>query len=143
MRRFFVLVIAVLVVAIAPGRASAHDLKATVKLLPDAIVVEAGYDGDEPAQGAKVVIIDATGKEVATGKTDEKGVCKLPKLVAGKYKAVVDQAGHRDEVEFEVAAEQLEFARERPNQMIGLIAGVGGLLALSVGFWWFRRRKAA
>ena len=120
-----------------------------MKLLPDAVVVEAGFDDDTPAQGAKVVITDAAGQEVAAGKTDDRGVCQLPKLAPGEYLAVVvEPTGHRDEVKFAVRSAELldapvEFARERPNQTVGLIAGVGGLLAASGGYWWFRRRKAA
>src|SRR5262245_51505620 len=138
MHRFLVLLAAIVVVALAPGRAAAHDLKATVKLLPNAVVVEAGFDDDTPAQGAKVLILDLTGQEVAAGKTDEKGVCKFAKPGPGKYKAIVESAGHRDEVEFPIEAAELmdspvEFARERPNQTTGLIAGVGGLLVLSLG----------
>ncbi len=115
-----------------------------MKLPGDAIVVEAWFDGDEPAEDAKVEIFTAEGKIVAEGKTDEKGVCKLALLGAGKYKAVVSQTGHLGEVEFEVAAAApTEFIGDQWNQTAGLIAGVGGLLALSVGFWWFRRRKAA
>ena len=57
--RSLVLVVAAICVVGAPGSAGAHDLKATVKLLPDAVVVEAGFDGDTPADGATVVIADA------------------------------------------------------------------------------------
>lgn len=148
MRRILVLLAAVVVVALVPGRAAAHDLKATVKLQADVVVVEAGFDDETPAQGAKVAILDASGKEIATGKTDETGVWKFKKPEPGKYRAIVESAGHRDEVEFPIEAAELldsptEFARERPNQTIGLIVGVGVLLAASGGYWWFRRRKAA
>jgi hypothetical protein len=147
MHRFLVLVIAVLVVAFAPGRAAAHDLRAKVKTVVDPIVVEVGFDDDTPAEGAKVVIYDSSGKEIAAGKTDEKGVWTFKKPAPGKYKAVVESAGHRDEVEFPIEAAELldspvEYARERPNQTAGLIGGVAVLLAASGGYWWFRRRRA-
>src|SRR5262245_65730861 len=90
-----------------PERAFAHDLLATVKVLPDAVVVEAGFDDDTPAEGAKVVVTDASGKEIASGKTDEKGVFKLSRPGPGKYKAVVESAGHRDEAEFPIKAADL------------------------------------
>lgn len=146
--RSLVLVAALAIVAAGPGQARAHDLKATVKLLPDAVVVEAGFDDETPAEGAKVVITDAAGKEVASGKTDDRGVCRLPKLEAGKYTAKVESVGHRDEVEFSVAAAAspldapIEFARERPNQSIGLAVGVVGLFLAAAAFWWFRLRKS-
>jgi hypothetical protein len=149
--RFLVLVAAVAVAMLAPGRAQAHDLHAKVKLLPDAVVVEAWFvwpDEDEPAKGVTVEILDGTGAKVAEGKTDEKGVCRLAKLGPGKYKAkVLESRGHADEVEFHIEAAAtpldapIEYARERPNQAIGLAVGVGGLLAASVAYWLLRRRK--
>src|SRR5262245_9138374 len=109
-----------------PERAFAHDLKATVKLLPDAVVVEAGFDDDTPAEGARVVILNALGSEAASGKTDERGVCRLGKLIPGKYRATVESAGHRDEVPFEVAAPEfldapVEYFRARPDKTIGVV----------------------
>jgi hypothetical protein len=126
-----------------PGRAAAHDLRAVVKLPPDAVVVEAGFDDDTPAEGAKVTVTDAAGNEVAAGKTDETGVCKLPQLAPGKYTAVVESLGHRDTIAFEVSGGSVfeEYRGWRPNQTLGLAAGVGGLLAASAGFWWFRRKS--
>jgi len=146
--RLSVLVAAALIV-VAPGRATAHDLKAIVKLLPDSLVVEAGFDDDTPAESARVTILNDSGAEVASGRTDEKGVCRLAKLAAGKYTAIVqDPTGHRDEVPFEIAAPEfldapLEYVRARPNKVIGLVLGVGGLLGASLAFWWFRLRKPA
>jgi len=144
--RFLVLVAATLAVAVlAPGRASAHDLRAVVKLPGDALVVEAGFDDETPAQGAKVTIADAGGNVVAAGETDERGVCRLANLTPGKYTAVVEAVGHRDEVAFEVAGSSglFEFSNWRPNKNAGLAAGVGGLLAVSGAFWWLRRRRPA
>jgi hypothetical protein len=141
--RFLVLVVAVVFVVVAPGRALAHDLKATVKLLPDAVVVEASFDDDAPAEDAVIVIVDGAGAEVARGKTDERGVCRLPMLGPGEYVAIVESIGHRDEVKFEVAGSSgmLEFSRWRLDKRLGLAIGVGALLALSAAFWWVRLRK--
>jgi hypothetical protein len=144
-RNFLVLVAAAVVVAAAPGRASAHDLIAVVKILPGAVVVEAGFDDDTPAEGARVVVTDAAGAEVASGKTDEKGVCRFPRFAPGKYKAVAESAGHRDAVEFEVAeaAGEFAFSNWRLDKRLGLAIGLGGLLLLSAAFWRFRLRKPA
>jgi hypothetical protein len=143
--RFFVLVAAAAVVGVAPGPAAAHDLRATVKLLPDAVEVEAEFDDDTPAEGAAVRITDAAGREVAGGKTDERGVCRLPRPGPGKFVAAVESAGHRDEVPFEVvgADDGYQFANRRIDKRIGLASGVGALLALSLAFWRFRLRKPA
>jgi hypothetical protein len=143
--RFLVLAIAAVGVAgLGSNRASAHDLQGRVKLPSDAVIVEAWFSDDTPAQGAKVTIADASGKEVAFGKTDDTGVCRLPKLGAGKYTATVDLIGHRDAIEFEVAESSsgLEFYNWRLNKTLGLTAGVVGFLSATCAFWFFRRRKS-
>lgn len=143
--RLLVLVAAAAAVAVLlPGRASAHDLRAVVKLLPESVRVEAGFDDDTPAEGAKVTITDAAGNVVAEGKTNDRGVCDLPKLPAGKYWAKVESIGHADKVEFDVAADaEGEFAGYRMSKPVAVGIGVGGLLTASTGFWWLRRRKGA
>jgi hypothetical protein len=141
--------VAAALIFVAPGRATAHDLKATVRLLPDEVVVEAGFNDDTPAEGARVIILNDSGTEVASGRTDERGVCRMSKLKAGKYTATVqDPTGHRDEVPFEVAPPEfldapLEYVRARPDKTLGLVGGVAALLTASLAFWWFRLRKPA
>lgn len=145
----FLVVLAAAVIVGVPGRAAAHDLLATVKIHPEEIVVEIGYDDDTPAQGARVTILKEDGSEIASGKTDERGVCRLAMLRPGKYTAkVYDPMGHVDNVPFEVAGPEffdapIEYVRARPNKAIGLVFGVGGLLGASLAFWWFRLRKPA
>jgi hypothetical protein len=142
--RLFVLVLAMVGVGGGSGTALAHDLRATVKLLPDSVMVEAGFD-DMPTEDAAVRIVDAAGNEVASGKTNEKGVCRLPVLGPGKYRAVVESIGHRDEVAFEVAGQSasFEFSNWRLDKRMGLAIGLGGLFALTAAFWWFRLRRPA
>ena len=113
--RLLVVLVAATIVGL-PERSEAHDLKATVRVLPEAVVVEAGFDDDTPAEGARVVVLDASGTEAAIGKTDDRGVCRLPMLKVGKYTATVESAGHRDEVPFEVFGPEfleapIEYAR--------------------------------
>lgn len=127
---------------LSPGRACAHDLRVVVKLLPEVVRVEAGYDDDTPAEGAKVTISNAAGVVVAEGKTDDRGVCDLPKLGAGQYTAKVESMGHADTVAFEVSGDVGgEFAGYRMSKPLAIGIGVGGLLAVSAGFWWLLRRK--
>jgi hypothetical protein len=142
--RAIVLVLALVGVVGWPTSAQAHDLRATVKLLPDTVLVEAGFD-DIPAQEAAVRIVDAAGHEVARGKTDGKGVCRLPLLGPGKYLATVESIGHRDEVAFEIAGSSgdFEFSNWRLDKRVGLAIGLGGLFALTTAFWWFRLRRPA
>ena len=58
--RLLVVLAAAIIVGL-PERAAAHDLKATVKILPEEIVVEAGFDDDTPAEGARVTILKEDG----------------------------------------------------------------------------------
>lgn len=144
--RLIVLAAAAAVVALSPGVASAHDLRLVVKLPPDSpneLVVVAGFDDDTPAEEAKVTITDAGGAVIAEGKTDERGVLRLPRPGAGKYKATVSAYGHRDAVEFEIVGEAGggEYRGWRPDKAVGIAVGVGGLLAASAAFWWFRRGR--
>ena len=146
MRNRFLVPLAALALAMfVPGRASAHALQMTVKLPPDAVIVEATFDDGTPARGAAVVITDAAGNEVAKGRADDTGVCRLAKLGPGKYMAAVELIGHRQTVEFEVADASgvFEFSSWRLDKRVGLAIGVGGLLAVSGAFWWLRRRKVA
>ncbi len=141
---FLVLLAAVVAVALSPAQANAHDLRLVVKLppdMPDVLLIEAGFSDDTPADEAKVTITDATGAVIAEARTDERGMCKLPRPGPGKYTAKIEAFGHRDQVEFDVAGPAVEYRGWRPDQTIGLAVGVGGLLLVSVGFWWFRCRK--
>lgn len=144
--RPLVLAAAAAAVALSPGRASAHDLQLVVKLPPDApgqVVLVVGFDDDTPAEGAKVTIADAAGAVVAGGKTDERGVLKLPRPGPGAYTATAEAFGHRDQVEFKVVgpAGGDEYRGWRPDRAVGLAAGVVGLLTASAAFWWFRRHR--
>jgi hypothetical protein len=146
--RFLVLgTFAIAVAGFFPSQANAHDLQLRVKLPPDVpnmLIVEAGFDDDTPADGARVVITDAAGKVIAEGKTDEKGVWRTTRPGGGKYTAKVESLGHADRVHFEVAdSDVFEFSGWRMNKMLGIAIGVCGLLLLSVGFWWFRLRHAS
>lgn len=146
--RFFVLgTVAVVVALLAPAAVHAHDLQGVVKLPPTdltVLIVEAGFNGVEPAEGATVQLLEAGGKLVAEGKTDEKGVWKTTRPGKGKYVVKIESMGHADTIEFEIVGTgDYEFAGWRLDKTLGLALGVGGLLAASAGFWWFRLRKAA
>ena len=146
LRRLLVLVALACCVAVAsPQRAEAHALDVVVKVPPNSpqIIVEVGFDDGTPAEAAEVVVTDAAGEEIARGKTDERGVCKLTKPAGGKYLAMIEAIGHKTHVEFEVAAavETTEFTGWRPDRTLGLVLGVGALLAASFGFWWLRVRR--
>jgi hypothetical protein len=152
--RLLVLLLALATVALSPAAARAHDLRLVVKLPPDeptVVVLEAGFDDDAPAEAATVTLIDAEQYVIAEGKTDDRGVCRLPRPGPGKYTAKAVAIGHRDRVAFEVAgppepeapagdAAPTEYRGWRPDQTLGLWAGVGGLLLASGAYWWLRGR---
>jgi nickel transport protein len=143
-KRFIIFAIAAIGAAgLGPSCALAHDLQARVSLHPDAIIVDAWFTDDTPAQEAKVSIVDTRGNEILAGKTDDKGVCRLRTLGAGKYKAIIDLIGHREIIEFEVAdtSSALEFTNWRLNKSLGLAIGITALLSATCAFWLIRRRK--
>jgi hypothetical protein len=143
---FFVLVTLALVVALLlPGRGEAHDLQGRVTLLPETVVVEAWFNDDTPAEGASVSVTTADGHVVWSGRTDEKGVCRLGKLTPGRYRAVIESVGHREEIEFPIESEGglLEYHNWRMNKWLGVAIGVGGLLLLSSIFLLRRRGRPA
>ena len=136
--RLFVLVLAVVgVVAVPAARRCATISHATVKLLPDAVVVEAGFDGDTPAEEAVVHIATRPAAKSHAARLTRHGVCRLPLLGPGKYVAMVESIGHRDEVAFEVAvqSDSFEFSNWRLDKRLGLAIGLGGL------FWRSRPRS--
>jgi hypothetical protein len=142
--RPLVLVAAAALALLSPGRASAHDLRLILMLPPDRpteLVVEAGFDDDTPAEGAKVTVTAADGTVIAEGRTDERGVCKFERPGPGKYTVTVESAGHRDKLVFEVG-EGDYFSGWRLDKTLGIALGVSGLLAASAVFWWLRVRHA-
>lgn len=152
--RLLVLLPALAAVALSPAPALAHDLRVVVKLPadePTVVVIEAGFDDDAPAEAAAVTIVDAEQYIIAEGKTDDRGVCRLPRPAPGKYTAKAVAIGHRDRVAFEVvgppkpeapaADAPTEYRGWRLDRTIGLSAGVGGLLLISGAYWWLRGRK--
>lgn len=146
-RRVVVVFGVLLVVGSWPAGAFAHDLVLVVKLPPDApaeVVLEAGFDDDTPAEDARTWVARADGSVVAEGRTDARGVCRLPRPGPGRYTAYVEAVGHRDAVDFEIIAATSDrpttFAGRRLDKTLGLAVGVGGLLGASLGYAWWRRR---
>lgn len=141
------LVLALLAAAgalLLPGRADAHDLRARVDAAADPIRVEAGYDDDAPAEGAKVTVTDAAGAVVAQGATDDRGVWSFSRPGPGRYTIVVESAGHRDAVGLEIpeaGGPAGVFERWRMDKRAGLAVGLGVLLGGTAVYVLVRRRK--
>ena len=122
------------------ARSSAHDLQATVKVENDRVIVEAGYNGDEPASSAHVFVSTNAGLEVARGELNERGVWSMPRPVPGSYVVVVEQAGHRAEVDILVESiGQADYLPERLDKRVGMALGVVIVLA-ATGAWYYWRK---
>ncbi len=125
-----------------PAGAMAHALDAVVKVWPDKIVIEAGYDDATPAEQARVVIRSAAGTIVAEGECDQRGVCELGPLPPGEYLAEITVTGHRTTVRFDVTTDAVgQYASWRPDRRIGLVMGLTLLLGITAGAWWRQRRR--
>ena len=82
-----------------------HALHAECKVQGEQLIVEAFYSTNEPAQEAKVEILDAHNALLATGMTDDKGIFRTKRPTAGKYTVRIDAgAGHRCEVTADIPA---------------------------------------
>ena len=142
-RRSFVLpMLALAVVLFAPAVATAHDLRATVKVEVEILRVEADYEGEDPVQGGLVTLTDATGAVVASGKTDDRGIWTCPRPAPGNYTVVVEQAGHRRTVPVEVPGDgkTATVSPDRLDKRVGLIVGVGIVFVASLLFRFARRK---
>ena len=142
--RVFVVAAAALAVAlVSPSRSQAHDLKASVNALADPIRVEAGFDDDTPADGARVEVTDAEGRTIASGVLDDKGLWSFPKPGPGSYRIVVELAGHRDAIRLVIpeAVPPEVVADWRLDKNLGLVIGLALLLGGSAAFVLLRRSR--
>ena len=94
--RLLAIGVAPLLALLTAAPARAHALGAECRLRGVHIELDAFYDDDTPAAGAKVRLLDEQKKVVAEGRTDAKGRWTAPRPPAGNYEVVVDAgAGHR------------------------------------------------
>lgn len=123
------------VALLTPSTVYAHKLIVDAQIRPDApttLSIEAYYDPDEPADDVKITLQDSAGIVAAEGRSDAKGVCRLPRPNAGSYTLIADDGqGHRSQKQLDIPSsddELLEARSERRNRW--LMTGVGfGLIA--------------
>ncbi|HKB03681.1 MAG TPA: hypothetical protein VKD90_15765 [Gemmataceae bacterium] len=82
-----------LVLLIGAAPAFAHKLNVEPKVDGDRLRVEVYYDDETPAQDAKITVLFGD-EELATGKTDEKGVWTCPAPGPGTYLVRAESLGH-------------------------------------------------
>jgi len=131
-------------VLLAPGRASAHALRAKITVA-ETVKVEAYFDDDTPAEFADATVTDASGAEVLTGKTDARGVWTFPLPKPGTYTLRVKSIGHAAQVDFPVEGEPeappAVYAPGRMNTPLALALGLLLLLGVSAVSWYRTRRR--
>ncbi len=132
---------------LGPSAASAHALLIEARTEPGAVRVAAKYEGDIPADGARVTLTDAAGAPAAEGTTDGQGVCVLPRPGAGSYTVVVDDgAGHRAELVLAVprgATEVTEARTATRNRWLMAALGLSAIAGGTALAWWLRRRATS
>lgn len=87
----------VVLLCLSTRTAQAHRLDVTCRVEgPKQVRVNVLFEGDTPAEGALVRMLDADGESIAEQKTDQTGTCQftLDKVQAYTFEAV--HAGHRD-----------------------------------------------
>jgi hypothetical protein len=140
------------VVALHGPSASAHDLHATVRVSAESITVEGGYDDETPASEARVSVKDVAGAAIATGTLDDRGLWSFPRPAPGDYVVVVEIAGHRDRVKFEIPGpvdsgaaaappEAVTYSNWRLDKRLGLAIGLLVLLGGTLAYSFLRRRQ--
>lgn len=150
--RSLVLVAAALgVVALHGPHAAAHDLHATVRVSADRVAVEGGYDDETPASEARVTVKDVAGTAIATGTLDERGLWSFARPAPGEYVVVVEIAGHRDRVKFEVPGlpdtsaaappNPVEYSNRRLDKRLGLAVGLVAILGGTLAYVLLRRGR--
>lgn len=114
-----------------------HNLCAKVDIQGANLRIEAFYDNETPADGAKVKLISnkTTLREAIT---DERGLCSIPAPAAGNYTIEVNAGGgHRTEITFTIEAaldEQTAGADKESvfqRRIWGAIIGLGVIVALT------------
>lgn len=143
MRNFLAsVVLGVGVTLLSPVFAEAHALEVTARILPErleVVQVEAGFDDDTPAADAVVRVRTGEGREIAWGKTDERGLWQFPRPQPGRYIIRVEYIGHDRELVLELPDDSSSADVQTGRQRLGLAAvGVAALLALAA---WVHRRQ--
>ncbi|MFT3881457.1 MAG: carboxypeptidase-like regulatory domain-containing protein [Gemmatales bacterium] len=123
-----------------------HNLCAKVDIQGTNLRIEAWFDNETPADGAKVKLL-SNKKTLHEAVTDEKGLCSIPAPGAGNYTIDVNAGGgHRTEITFtiEAAIEEQTAGADKESvfqrRWLGAAIGLGVIVALTmVGRTAFRK----
>ena len=101
----------------AAGSAWAHNLGVQGKLRAGRVEVEAYFDDDTPARGAKVKVLTGRQEVIAAGRTDRDGRWSFPAPEAGTYQVEVDAgAGHRTTTQITVPGQRPSAGKTPPPE---------------------------
>ena len=133
------------VALLTPSPMYAHKLIVDAQIRPDApttLSIEAYYDPDEPADDVKITLQDSAGNIVAEGRSDAKGVCRLPRPTGGTYRIVADDGqGHRAEMSLEVPASEAEVVKVKSERRNPWLMSAVGISMIAVAVAGLRRRR--
>jgi hypothetical protein len=139
------------VVALHGSPVAAHDLHATVRVSTESVTVEGGYDDETPASEARVSVKDVAGAATASGVLDERGLWSFPRPAPGEYVVVVEIAGHRDRVKFEIPGlsdtaapatpDAVTYSNRRLDKRLGLAIGLVVILGGTLAYAHLRRER--
>lgn len=106
--------------------------------------VEAWFEGEIPAESARVTVSNSAGEVLHSGSTDERGVWSFPKPGPGQYRIVVESTGHREEARLRIPGQEPEsvptiLTDSRLSQTLGLSIGLALILGGTGGFLLIRR----
>jgi hypothetical protein len=137
MRQFpLAALLAVAAAGLCPSAARAHKMELEVTVAGGVVRAVAGYEDGTPSEGAAVTLASAAGAVVASGTTDEKGVCELPRPPAGRYTVTAnDHAGHKVTLTLDVPASEAEVsssATAKRNRWLMTAAGLAAIAALTL-----------
>jgi hypothetical protein len=115
--------------------ASAHGLHAQAQLDRGKLLIEAKFDGDQPAARARVYRMKEQGERELLGQTDKDGQLRMELPAAGKYTYLVDAgAGHRVQVTFTITS---EMAATRPTHVEPVLLSEGSSIEeAGQSRWW-------
>jgi hypothetical protein len=123
----------VALICCAATEAHAHALYAQAKLEGGQILIEARFEGDEPAEKAKVYLIDAMGDKMLRGRTGSDGTLRFDAPSPGKYEVLIDAgAGHQAKVALTITEKMLRTPTSAPF----LISEGRSIEEAKSGRWW-------
>ena len=142
--------LAAMVLLTTTSSAYAHRLyvEASVRPGPPAVLrIEAWFEGDMPAESARITLTDATGATTEAGTADDTGTLTIPLPAAGAWTVAAESIGHRGEFIITVASTTEvveEPAKVRPTgPEAGRIgAGLGMIATAFAGLRWRMRRQS-